>query len=98
MKGLNEASLKRGDIILTTTTAAIRKALRAAMRSDISHAMIYVEDRSIIDATAASVQACSTQRLLFEDDCSIYALRLRDSLPEEQARGIRAQVGRAGYG
>jgi hypothetical protein len=41
--------------------------------SDISHAMIYVEDRSVIDATAESVQARNTQRLLFEDECAVHA-------------------------
>jgi hypothetical protein len=46
MKRLNEASLKVGDIILTTTTATVSKAIRTATRSDISHAMIYVQDRS----------------------------------------------------
>jgi hypothetical protein len=57
MKRLNDASLKLGDIVLTTTTAAVSKAIRAATRSDISHAMVYVEDRSVIDATAEGVQA-----------------------------------------
>jgi hypothetical protein len=97
MKKLNERSLKRGDIILTTTTDAISKAIRVATWSDISHAMIYVEDHSVIDATGDGVHARNTQRLHFEDDCSVYALRLRASLSDEQIRGIcdfvRAQVG-----
>jgi uncharacterized protein YycO len=97
MKKLREASLKVGDIILTTTTAALSKAVRAATHSDISHAMIYVQDHSVIDATAEGVQARNTQRLLFEDDSSIYALRLRDELSADQARDIcnfvRTRVG-----
>jgi hypothetical protein len=52
MKRLNEAVLKVGDVVLTTATAAVSKAIRTATWSDISHAMIYVEDRSVIDATA----------------------------------------------
>jgi hypothetical protein len=65
--------------------------------SDISHAMIYVEDRSVIDATGEGVQSRNTQRLLFEDDCPVHALRLRDELSEVQTRDIctfvRARVG-----
>ena len=97
MKRLNEYSLQVGDIILTTASAAISKAIRMATRSDISHAMICVDDRSVIDSTNEGVQARNTQRLLFEDDCVIHALRLRDDLSEEQASGIctfaRAKVG-----
>jgi hypothetical protein len=88
MKRLNESSLKAGDIVLTTTTAAVSKAIRAATGSDISHAMIYVEDRSVIDATAEGVQARNTQRVIFEDDCAVYALRLQDGLSSNQARDI----------
>ena len=97
MKKLNEATLKVGDIILTTTPAAVSKAIRVATRSDISHAMIYVQDHSVIDATGEGVQARNTQRLFFEDDCSAYALRLRAGLTGEQARAIctfvRSQIG-----
>jgi hypothetical protein len=57
MKKLDESSLKVGDIILTTTTAAVSKAIRTATRSDISHAMISVADHSVIDATAEGVQS-----------------------------------------
>jgi hypothetical protein len=97
MKKLNEASLKTGDIILTTTTSAISKAIRMATQSDISHAMIYVQSHSVIDATAEGVQSRNTQRLLFEDDCSVYVLRQRDDLSDEQCRSIcafvRARIG-----
>jgi Permuted papain-like amidase enzyme, YaeF/YiiX, C92 family len=88
MKKLNEASLKVGDIILTTTTAAVSKAIRMATRSDISHAMIYVQSHSVIDATEEGVQSRNTQRLLFDDDCSVHVLRHRDGLSDEQCRSI----------
>jgi hypothetical protein len=61
---LNDALLRPGDIILTTTTAAVSMAIRVATGSDISHAMVCVEDRSVIDATGEGVQARNTQ------DCS----------------------------
>jgi Permuted papain-like amidase enzyme, YaeF/YiiX, C92 family len=97
MKKLREASLKTGDIILTTTTHAVSKAIRTATKSDISHAMIYVQDHSVIDATAEGVQARNTQRLFFDDDCAIHVLRPRSDLPADQVRAVcnyvRAQVG-----
>jgi hypothetical protein len=50
--------------------------------------MVYIEDRSVIDATSEGVQARNTQRLLFEDGCMIYALRLRDGVSADQLRAI----------
>jgi uncharacterized protein YycO len=97
LKRLNTNSLKVGDIILTTTAAKISKAVRFGTFSDISHAMVYVEDHSVIDATGDGVQARNTQRLLFEDDSPVYALRLRDGLSDTQCLDIcnfvRARVG-----
>jgi hypothetical protein len=97
VKKLNELSPKVGDIILTTTTAAVGKVIRATTKSDISHAMIYVESHSVIDVTANGVQACNTRRLFFEDDCSVYVLRPRDDLPADNVKAVctyvRAQVG-----
>jgi cell wall-associated NlpC family hydrolase len=59
-KRLDDALLYPGDIVLTTTTAAISKAIRMATRSDISHAMVYVENCSVIDATGEGVHARNT--------------------------------------
>lgn len=80
MKRLNHDWLQRGDIILTTTTAAVSKGIRIATGSDISHAMIYVGQCSVIDATNECVQARNTQRLFFEDTCAIHVMRLRGGL------------------
>lgn len=56
LKRLNDAVLRPGDIVLTTTTtAAVSKAIRVATGSDVSHAMLCVEDRSVIDATGEGV-------------------------------------------
>lgn len=97
MKKLRETSLKVGDIILTTTTAPASKAIRVATRSDISHAMIYVQDHSVIDATSEGVQARNTQRVMIEDESPIHVFRLRRDLSGEEARRIceyvRVQVG-----
>ena len=97
LKRLNEVVLIPGDIILATTTAAISKTIKIATQSDISHAMVYVENRSVIDATGEGVHARNTQRLFFEDVCSVHALRLRTGISPSQLSEVvsymREQVG-----
>jgi len=97
LKRLNEVVLVPGDIVLTTTTTAISKTIRMATHSDISHAMVYVQDRSVIDATGEGVHARNTQRLFFEEKCSVHVLRLRTSITPSQldavATYMRSQVG-----
>jgi hypothetical protein len=92
LKRLNDAVLRPGDIVLTTTTAAVSKAIRVATGSDVSHAMLCVEDRSVIDATGEGVQARNTQRLFFEDECSIHVLRLRDGMSDAQLAAVRTYM------
>jgi hypothetical protein len=75
MKRLKMSALLRGDIILTTTAAAVSKAIRWGTKSDISHAMICVQHGSVIDATSEGVHARNTQRLFFEDGCALHVLR-----------------------
>lgn len=97
MKKLNESSLQAGDIILTTTTHKVSAAIRAATRSDISHAMVYVESHSVIDATSEGVQARNTERILFDDNSAVYVLRPRAALSADQVakvcRYVRERVG-----
>jgi len=88
MKRLDADLLKIGDVILTTTTAKVSKAVRFGTGSDISHAMVYVADHSVIDATGDGVQARNTQRLLFEDDGPVHVLRSRQTPSESQLREI----------
>ena len=83
MKRLREEAIRIGDIILTTTTTSVSKAIRLATGSDISHAVVYVQHRSVIDATGEGVQARNTQRLFFEDECSIHVLRPRRDLSDD---------------
>lgn len=73
---LNEKALRPGDIILVTQSSLISASIRLMTWNDISHAMVYVEDRSVIDATFAGVQASNTQRLWFEADRPVHVLRL----------------------
>ena len=75
--------------MLTTTKSAVSTAIRRATRSDISHAMVYVEDRSVIDATDEGVQARNTQRLMIEEACPVHVLRLRTGISAEQLAAVR---------
>jgi hypothetical protein len=88
MKRLNASALQRGDVILTTTTAPVSKAIRAGTKSDISHAMICVQHSSVIDATNDGVHARNTRRLFFDDKCSLHVFRLKAGLSSEQEQSI----------
>jgi hypothetical protein len=97
VKQLDPDKLEPGDIVLTTGNALSSKAVRLATISEISHAMVYVESYSVIDATRDGVQARNIQRTLFEDDATIVGLRLaRGITQDEQAKiveYVRAAVG-----
>ncbi|WP_439408580.1 YiiX/YebB-like N1pC/P60 family cysteine hydrolase [Bradyrhizobium sp. DASA03076] len=97
MKRLRAASLSRGDIILRTTTEPVSKAIRFATKSDISHAMIYVQHCSVIDATSQGVHARNTQRLFFDEACWLHVFRLKGGITADQAdqvcQFVRQQIG-----
>jgi hypothetical protein len=88
MKKLNDQRLQVGDIILTSSSNKVSKAVRRATNSEISHAMIYVQHSSVIDATADGVHSSNIQRIFFEDDSIVIALRPRSSLDDETVRKI----------
>lgn len=97
MKRLNESLLQIGDIILTTTTTKLSKTIRRFTKSDISHAMMYVESHSVIDSTGDGVHARNTQRLFLDDQCAVHVLRPIPGLTEAQSRSIVTYVrGRIG--
>lgn len=97
MKCLDETKLLPGDIILSTEDHYVSKAIRAATKSDISHAMIYVANCSIIDSTGEGVHARNTRRMFFNDSCAVYVRRLAAGLSDEQRELIinfaRNQIG-----
>jgi hypothetical protein len=88
MRKLNETALQIGDIILTTTTDFLSKGIRKVTGSDISHALVYVESHSVIDATGDGVHSRNTQRLFWEDECAVHVLRLAEGLDATQSRHI----------
>lgn len=88
MKKINASVLNVGDIILTTTNTLISRSIRSITRSDISHAMLYVDSYSVIDSTGDGVHGSNTQRLFYDDNCEIYALRLERKITKEELKKV----------
>lgn len=84
MKKIDTTKLKKGDIILSTSTAPESLLIRTAIRSDISHAMLYVANGSVMDSTGEGVQARNIQKIFYDDDCALYAYRPIVDLPQEE--------------
>lgn len=75
MKRIDFSKLQPGDILLTTSQAPESWSVRRGTRSDISHAMLYAGSSSAIDSTSDGVHARNLQKMFYEDDCAVYALR-----------------------
>lgn len=75
MKIIDYCDLQPGDILLTTSQAAESWSVRRGTKSDISHAMLYVGSSSVIDSTSDGVNARNLQKLFYEDDSAVHALR-----------------------
>lgn len=88
MKKLNPQRLQVGDIILTSGPGKVSKAVRRMTKSEISHAMVYVQHSSLIDATAHGVHSSNLQRLFLEDDAVVVVLRHRTPLSAEVIRQV----------
>jgi hypothetical protein len=97
MKRIDYSKLRKGDILLTTSTARISKAIRKCTKSDISHAMLYVANGSVIDSTGEGVHARNLQRLIYDDDCAIYAYRTKATIDPETidqiVEYVRSEIG-----
>lgn len=97
MKRINIGALRPGDIVLTTSDAKASKAIRAVTRSPISHAMLCVDESSVIDATLEGVQARNPQRLFYSDDATIVMLRPKTPLTPSEVKSltdfVRLRVG-----
>lgn len=98
MKRINIDLLDPADILLTTSSdKKTSGVIRLATHSDISHALIYVERHSVIDSTGDLVQARNTQRMFYDDNLPIYAVKPKVKLSPEQVeiiiRFCRASIG-----
>lgn len=69
------AALQEGDILLTARVAPISKIVRAASKSDYSHAILYAGGGSYIHSDSDGVHAANIQRLLFETPAHCAVLR-----------------------
>ncbi|WAH56995.1 hypothetical protein LZ023_29005 [Pseudomonas silvicola] len=88
MKKIDTSKLKKGDVILTTSIEPLSGKIRALTDSDISHAMIYVSDGSVMDSTSEGVQARNIQKMFYPDECAIHVLRLKATLTSADAKKI----------
>lgn len=88
MRKLDPAKLRPGDVILTSDNSPISRAIRKASRSDISHAMIYVQSHSIIEADRSGVHARNIQRLHFPADRALYVLRPQPPLSPAEVEAV----------
>lgn len=97
MKRIKIDMLQAGDIILTASRTKTGKAVRISTQGMVSHAMIVVQHGSVIDSTAAGVQAWNLQREFFEDDEEIFVFRLRTALPRVTMASVvdfaRSEIG-----
>lgn len=80
MKRIKVEQLEPGDIVLTADAGKTSKLVRAASKGAVSHAMICVQNGSVIDSTDAGVQAHNIQRELFAPDDMVQVFRLREPL------------------
>lgn len=84
MKKIDTSKLKKGDIILSTSTEGTSRLIRAVTRSDISHAMLYVANGSVMDSTSEGVQARNIEKMFYEDECALYVFRPTMILSKEK--------------
>lgn len=92
MKRIDFSKLRKGDILLTTSVEKKSGVIRAFTRSDISHAMLYVANGSVMDSTGDGVHARNLQRQIYDDDCAIYAYRAKAAIDPETMDRIVAYV------
>ncbi|MBN9205345.1 YiiX/YebB-like N1pC/P60 family cysteine hydrolase [Methylibium petroleiphilum] len=94
---LNDALLRPGDIVLTAQDAKVSKAIRRLTGSSFSHAMLYVDEGSVIHSDQQGVHSQNTQRVLFEAPDLAIALRLVKQPDRETIQNIcdyaRAAIG-----
>ncbi|WP_128871471.1 YiiX/YebB-like N1pC/P60 family cysteine hydrolase [Pseudomonas sp. VI4.1] len=86
------SKLKKGDIILSTSTKFQSKVIRFFTDSDISHAMICVANGSVMDSTGEGVHARNIEKMFYDDSCAIYAYRLKAGISDSEMQAVLAYV------
>lgn len=97
MNILDSSRLEVGDILLVTSPEKVSSVIRFFTGSDVSHAMIYAGNHSVIDSTGDGVQARNIQRLIYDISLSIVVLRRKEALTVKQIDSImnyaRSRIG-----
>lgn len=97
MKRFDSAALQKGDVLLTTSPDIVSTLVRKVTGGKVSHAMICVAPGSAIDATLEGVHARNIEKLVYPEQCAIYALRAKRALNGWQIdsviQRVRSQVG-----
>ncbi|MBX8548949.1 hypothetical protein K5D68_05035 [Pseudomonas cichorii] len=94
MKRIDTSKLKRGDIILSTSPEKLSAIIKRFTNSDISHAMIYVADGSVMDSTGDGVQARNIQKMSYPDECALYVYRVKNEISADEAKRVISYVRR----
>lgn len=90
--------LQAGDILLTAQDAFSSKAIRKAIRSDFSHAMLYVGRGSYIHSDRDGVHSGNIQRLLLSKPEHGIVLRAKcenENIAKEACKFARSQIGKS---
>ncbi|WP_049827926.1 YiiX/YebB-like N1pC/P60 family cysteine hydrolase [Pseudomonas sp. URIL14HWK12:I6] len=94
---LDISKLEVGDILLTSVGAIPSVGIRKLIKSDYSHAMLYVGGGSYIHSDLTGVHADNLQRLLLDSPCRATVLRVerlnRSSIVSEVVTYARRKVG-----
>lgn len=85
---LNYEDLQLGDIVLESGHKLHSEAIKTYTKSNFSHAMICVDNASIIHAENAGIFSLNPQRLLVENITDLKVLRLKKQLSIKDNEGI----------
>lgn len=74
--------LRRGDIVLTTSSDPTSVLIRERSGGEVSHALICAGAGSLIDSTSDNVHAHNVQREMYGPDDVVHVLRLREPIDD----------------
>lgn len=78
------SAMNPGDIIISTTDAAISKKIRQATGSEVSHASVYIGDGNVIESIEDGVLQFTVETSVMDDSVAV-AYRHKDMTPEKAA-------------
>lgn len=84
---LNLDKLRMGDVILSSGSAKVSKAIMLATNSKYSHAMLYVGN-SIIHADGSGIFSINPQRQIYKSKKDILVLRFKESISDEKILAV----------